>query len=51
MSKKNEKILSPNIFWMHSEHGDKNSSDNTEEVKNGPSGKWQFARCDGPDWT
>lgn len=49
ISKKNEEIISPNILWMGSEVGDKNSSDNVEEVKHDPSGNWQLARRDGPN--
>lgn len=40
------KRLPPNILWMGSEAGDKNSSDNIEEVKYGPSSNWQLSKLD-----
>lgn len=36
---------------MGSAVGDKNSSDNIEELKNGPVGNWQLDRHDGPKLT
>lgn len=37
---RNMKRLPPNMLWMGSEGGDKNSSDNIEEVKYDPFGNW-----------